>query len=91
MSEIVIYSSSYCPFCLRAEALLQKKKCQYTRLSVDGNAELRREMTQKAGATSVPQIWIGERHIGGCDELYALERGGQLDPLLEEIAKSTDQ
>ncbi len=87
-TEIVIYSSSYCPFCLRAEALLQKKQCQYTRLSVDGNAELRREMSQKAGATSVPQIWIGTRHIGGCDQLYALERSGALDPLLVDVART---
>ncbi len=87
-TEVLIYSSRYCPFCLRAEALLQKKGCRYTRLSVDGDAELRREMSAKAGATSVPQIWIGERHIGGCDQLYALERSGELDPLLVDVAKS---
>ncbi|WP_426414994.1 glutaredoxin 3 [Aestuariirhabdus sp. LZHN29] len=86
MSRVVIYSSSYCPFCIRALQLLQRKQVangiELELISVDGQAHLRQEMIRKAGRTSVPQIWIGEQHIGGCDELYALERRGALDPLL---------
>lgn len=82
-APITLYSSRYCPFCLRAEALLQRKKLSFERISVDGDPAIRREMIVKAKATSVPQIWIGDHHVGGCDELYALERSGQLDPLLK--------
>ncbi|MCL6415003.1 glutaredoxin 3 [Aestuariirhabdus sp. Z084] len=86
MSRVVIYSSSYCPFCIRALQLLKHKQAdvgiELEVISVDGRADLRRQMTEKAGRTLVPQIWIDDRHIGGCDELYALERKGGLDPLL---------
>ncbi|MGX5221161.1 MULTISPECIES: glutaredoxin 3 [Pseudomonas] len=81
--EVVIYSSDYCPFCIRAKQLLAHKGVAFTEMRVDGNAALRAEMTRKAGRTSVPQIWIGEVHVGGCDELYALERAGKLDALLK--------
>ena len=82
MNDVQIYSSAYCPFCMRAEQLLQAKSVDYQRISVDGEPEIRREMTAKAGRTSVPQIWIGEHHVGGCDDLYALEARGELDTLL---------
>ncbi|GAA6151725.1 glutaredoxin 3 [Pseudoteredinibacter isoporae] len=82
MTDIIIYSSDFCPFCHRAKALLSSKGVDYTELKVDGNPELRAEMMRKAQQRTVPQIWIGQRHIGGCDDLYTLERAGQLDPLL---------
>ncbi|MHA3886001.1 glutaredoxin 3 [Stutzerimonas degradans] len=83
MPNVVIYTTAWCPYCLRAKALLNSKNVAYEEISVDGNPTLRAEMASKAGRTSVPQIWIGERHIGGCDDLVALERAGRLDPLLQ--------
>lgn len=81
-AEVVIYTTRTCPFCIRALQLLDSKQVQYTHIAVDGQPELRAQMAEKAGRTSVPQIWIGERHVGGCDDLFALERAGQLDKLL---------
>ena len=82
MSNVVIYSSDWCPFCIRAKQLLTHKGVAFDEIRVDGKPELRAEMARKAGRTSVPQIWIGETHVGGCDDLYALERAGKLDTLL---------
>ncbi|MFZ6050142.1 glutaredoxin 3 [Pseudomonas sp. CR3202] len=83
MTGIVIYSSAWCPYCIRAKHLLDSKGVRYEEISVDGNPAVRAEMTRKAGRTSVPQIWIGQTHVGGCDDLYALERAGKLDALLQ--------
>ncbi|WP_271409622.1 glutaredoxin 3 [Pseudomonas sp. Q1-7] len=83
MTDVVIYSSAWCPFCVRAKHLLDSKGVRYDEISVDGNPAVRAEMTRKAGRTSVPQIWIGQAHVGGCDDLYALERAGRLDALLQ--------
>lgn len=82
MKPIVVYSSDYCPYCSRAKYLLESKKVKFTEIKVDGKSDLRREMAAKAGRTSVPQIWIGDLHVGGCDDLFALERAGKLDALL---------
>jgi glutaredoxin 3 len=83
MADIVIYTTSTCPYCLAAKDLLKQKQAPFTEISVDGNRELRAAMSAKArGRTSVPQIFIGEQHVGGCDDLYALEANGKLDPLL---------
>ncbi|NMY94822.1 glutaredoxin 3 [Pseudomonas proteolytica] len=82
MSQVVVYSSDYCPYCTRAKHLLQSKKVAFDEIKVDGKPQVRTEMAQKAGRTSVPQIWIGTQHIGGCDDLFALERAGKLDALL---------
>lgn len=82
MPSIVIYTTAWCPYCIRAKRLLDSKNVKYEEIAVDFKPDLRAEMTRKAGRTSVPQIWIGERHVGGCDELFALDRAGQLDPLL---------
>lgn len=82
MQPVVIYSSDYCPYCTRAKQLLSHKGVDFTEINVDGQRELRAEMVRKAGKTSVPQIWIGATHVGGCDDLYALERAGKLDALL---------
>lgn len=80
--NVVIYSSNYCPYCMRAKSLLKKKGVAFKELVVDGNPKLRSDMEQKAGRHTVPQIWIGQTHVGGCDELYAAERAGELDQLL---------
>ena len=83
MVKVVVYSSDWCPYCIRAKQLLDSKGVTYEEVRVDGQPQLRAEMTKKAGRTSVPQIWIDDRHIGGCDELHALNRAGKLDPLLK--------
>lgn len=82
MASTTVYSSNYCPYCSRAKQLLKAKGAEFNEICVDGSNKLRQEMTQKCGRTSVPQIWIGEQHIGGCDDLYDLERQGKLDSLL---------
>lgn len=83
MSAVVIYSSDWCPYCMRAKQLLARKGVDFDEIKVDGKPEVRAEMTRKARQTSVPQIWIGSSHVGGCDDLYDLERAGTLDALLE--------
>jgi glutaredoxin 3 len=82
MAHVVIYSSDWCPFCTRAKHLLDSKGVAFEEIKVDGKPQVRAQMADKAGRTSVPQIWVGERHVGGCDDLYALERAGKLDALL---------
>ncbi len=82
MSDVVIYSSDYCPYCIRAKQLLASKSVSFKEIVVDGNNELRREMMVKSNQRTVPQIWIGDLHVGGCDDLYALERSAKLDSLL---------
>ncbi|WP_120995042.1 glutaredoxin 3 [Stutzerimonas urumqiensis] len=82
MSKVLIYTSAWCPYCIRAKDLLEKKGVAYDEVKVDGKPDVRAEMSRKAGRTSVPQIWIDEHHVGGCDDLYALDRAGRLDPLL---------
>ena len=83
MADVVIYSSNYCPFCMRAKQLLVSKGVQFREICVDGHPAVRAEMTRLAGGrTSVPQIWIGNTHVGGCDDLVAAQRSGQLDALL---------
>jgi glutaredoxin 3 len=84
MAEVVIYSSDYCPYCVRAKQLLARKGVAFTEVKVDGQPAVRAEMSRKAGRTSVPQIWIGATHVGGCDDLHALERAGKLDALLNQ-------
>ncbi|HSX88939.1 MAG TPA: glutaredoxin 3 [Pseudomonas sp.] len=83
MPHVVIYSSDWCPYCIRAKHLLTSKGVAFDEIKVDGKPDVRAEMTRKARQTSVPQIWIGDRHVGGCDDLYALERAGKLDALLK--------
>ena len=80
--EIVMYSSRFCPFCVRAKALFTKKKLEVEEILIDQQPETRREMMVKSGRHTVPQIWIGEQHIGGCDELLALDRSNKLEALL---------
>lgn len=83
MAEVVIYSTLLCPYCQMAKALLKRKGVAFTEIDVSRRPDLRQEMTDKAGGRqTVPQIWIGERHVGGCDDLYELDRRGELDSLL---------
>jgi glutaredoxin 3 len=79
-----MYATAACPFCQSAERLLLSKGAQIDKIRVDLQPERRAEMQQKSGRRTVPQIWIGERHIGGCDDLHALDRAGKLDPILAE-------
>lgn len=79
MAEVIVYATPWCPYCIRARHLLKSKGVEYTLIDVSVDRAKRAEMTQKAGRTSVPQIWINQEHIGGCDELMALERAGKLD------------
>ncbi|MFK8032082.1 MAG: glutaredoxin 3 [Gammaproteobacteria bacterium] len=82
MKTLVVYSSKYCPFCVRAKQLLNHKDIEFEEINVDQDAEQRKIMRERSNRTSVPQIFYGDHHIGGCDELYALEREGGLDKLL---------
>lgn len=83
MAEVEIYTTQVCPYCVRAKRLLDKKGAQYREIDVSNDAALRDGMVQRAGGRrTVPQIFINGEHIGGCDDLYALDAAGGLDPKL---------
>jgi glutaredoxin 3 len=83
MPKVTMYTTPICPYCVRAKMLLKKKGVTVEEVDVFMNSEARAEMEAKSGGRyTVPQIFIGERHVGGCDDLYALERAGELDALL---------
>ena len=84
MAEITMYTTSWCGFCAMARRLLESKGRTWEEIDVDAEAGRREEMMQRSGRRTVPQIWIGERHVGGYDDLAALERSGELDALLED-------
>jgi glutaredoxin 3 len=84
MPNIVVYAADYCPYCHRARALLDRKGTSYTVLDVNREPRLWDEIARRTGRDTVPQIFIGDRHVGGCDDLYALERCGELEPLLKD-------
>lgn len=88
MTAVTLYTTRYCPYCLRAKYLLDQKGVAYREIAVDGNVELRSEMERLSGQHTVPQIWVGEQHVGGCDELWALERRGELDTLLAAVSSN---
>ncbi|MGV0026090.1 glutaredoxin 3 [Phormidesmis priestleyi] len=82
--KVEIYVWTTCPFCVRAKALLDRKGVEYTEYNLDGDEPGRSQMAKRAnGRKSVPQIFINDQHIGGCDEIHALDRQGKLDPLLQ--------
>ena len=84
MSKVRIYTTPICPYCVRAKSLLKKKGAEVEEIDVFMNCDARAEMEARAdGRRTVPQIFIGETHVGGCDDLYELERAGELDPLLK--------
>ena len=83
LAKVLMYLTAACPFCQSADRLLRGKGVEVERIRVDLEPARRAEMMQRSGRRTVPQIWIGERHVGGCDDLYALERAGKLAPLLK--------
>ncbi len=86
LAQVVVYSTLLCPYCHRAKALLRKKGVEFTEIDVSMNAQKRAEMQDRShGRHTVPQIFVGETHVGGCDDLYALDGEGGLDLLLESV------
>ena len=87
MAEVVMYTRTYCPYCLRAKALLQDKGVDFEEINLDEHPERRGEMIKRTGGRStVPQIFIAGQGIGGCDDVFELERKGRLDELLRRTA-----
>jgi glutaredoxin 3 len=83
MPQVTLYTTGWCPYCFAAKSLLRKKGVAFEEIDVDGKPDLRKAMTERAGGrTSVPQIFIGEKHVGGSDDLHALDARGELDKLL---------
>ena len=86
MADIDIYTIRYCPYCADAKELLTRKGVGFHEIDASGNRDMRKEMIARAnGRSTFPQIFIGATHVGGCDDLYALEEAGKLDPLLAKI------
>jgi glutaredoxin 3 len=83
---ITLYVTGWCPYCQRAKALLDSKQLAFNEIDVDEDPKLRQEMTARSGRRTVPQIFIGERHVGGCDDLCALESTGELDQLVSNLS-----
>ena len=81
-TDVVMYTTSWCPYCTRAKQLFDSKGVQYTEIDVDAVEGARAEMQRRSGRTSVPQIFVGERHLGGYDDTRALDQRGELDTLL---------
>ncbi len=82
MPNVTLYTKPFCPYCVRAVALLEKKGVPFTEIEAAFDPEKRQEMNQRSGRNTFPQIFIGEQHIGGCDDMMELERAGKLDALL---------
>ncbi len=81
--EVKLYSTQFCPYCIRAKQLLSQKDVEFVDIPVDQNPLLRTRMMEASGRQTVPQIWINGRHVGGFDDLWSLEQRGQLDTLLQ--------
>lgn len=84
MKRVVVYSTRFCPFCMMARRLLEIKGVPFEEIAVDHDQQQRETMMLRSGRRTVPQIFIGEQHVGGYDDLAALDRAGQLDPLLRD-------
>ena len=82
MKRVVIYTTPFCPYCTRAKRLLASKQMEFEEIDVSDRSAREALARKASGLTTVPQIWIGETHVGGCEELYALEADGELDRLL---------
>jgi len=82
MADVVIYTRPFCGYCARALSLLNQKKARFTEIDAGMDPDKRREMVQRSGRQTFPQIFVGGTHIGGCDEMLELERAGKLDPML---------
>jgi len=89
MAKIEVYSGDYCPYCVRAKALLKQRGLEFTEYNVQDEPHRRMEMAERApGARSIPQIFINDKHVGGCDDLQALDRKGELDAWIEGAARA---
>jgi glutaredoxin 3 len=80
---VTIYLSDWCPYCLRAKGLLTDKQVTFTEINVEDDEKFREEMIARSNRRTVPQIFIGDKHVGGCDDLFALDRSGELDRLIQ--------
>jgi glutaredoxin 3 len=90
MAAIEIYTIRYCPYCQEAKELLSRKGAVFREIDASGNRGVRKQMIERAnGRSTFPQIFIGETHVGGCDDLYALDEAGKLDPLLAQAKEES--
>ena len=79
---VTMYVSDWCPYCQRAKSLLSKKHVVFSEINIEDDAAMREEMMARSNRSTVPQIFIGDKHVGGCDDLFALDRSGELDRLI---------
>jgi glutaredoxin 3 len=82
---VTLYTSDWCPYCQRARDLLAKKNVTLTEINIDGEPKFREEMIARSNRLTVPQIFIGDTHVGGCDDLFELDRSGELDRLIQGV------
>jgi glutaredoxin 3 len=82
---VTLYVSDWCPYCQRAKGLLTQKQVIFDEINVDDDAKFREAMTARSNRNTVPQIFIGDKHVGGCDDLFALDRSGELDRLIQGV------
>jgi glutaredoxin 3 len=82
---VTVYVSDWCPYCMRAKALLTKKRVAFSEINVEEQPKFREEMIARSGRRTVPQIFIGDKPIGGCDDLFELDRSGELDRLIQGV------
>jgi glutaredoxin 3 len=80
---VTLYVSDWCPYCQRAKGLLTQKQVAFSEINVEDDAKLREEMIARSSQRTVPQIFIGDKHVGGCDDLFELDRSGELDRLIQ--------
>jgi len=86
--EVTLYVSDWCPYCQRAKSLLTSKHVAFKEINVEEEPRFREEMVTRSGRRTVPQIFIGDRHVGGCDDLYQLDRSGELDRLIQGSSRT---
>ncbi len=84
--RVTMYVTGWCPYCQRARGLMTRKGLTFEEINVDDDMKLREEMIARSGRRTVPQIFVGDRHVGGCDELFALDASGELDQLIREVS-----
>jgi glutaredoxin 3 len=80
---VTVYVADWCPYCQRAKGLLEQKNVAFNEINVEDDEKFREEMFARSKRRTVPQIFIGDKHVGGCDDLFALDRSGELDPLIQ--------
>jgi glutaredoxin 3 len=81
--SVTVYTSGWCPYCQRAKGLLTQKKVVFNEINVEDDVKVREEMIARSNRNTVPQIFIGDKHVGGCDDLFELDRSGELDRLIQ--------